>query len=104
MRYDDLIENLEDIVENWYDKEALKLVIKHPSDGICDNINHVSFGTHLPQECITSWKYYNGDNWFPVGGEEEYGDDEKEPYSLFNNPLRLHLAVHMLQWLRFHNK
>lgn len=45
-------------------------------------------------------------NVFGVGcvGVGEYGADEKEPYSLFNNPLRLHLAVHMLQWFLFHNK
>lgn len=103
MRYNELIKNLEAIIENWYDEEDLKLVIKYPYDGICDNIKPKSFGGMLPQDCITSWKYYSGDNWFPVGGEEEYRGYDKEPYSLFKNPLRLHLAVHMLQWLRFHN-
>ena len=104
MKYNILIENLEAIIYNWYEKEELKLVIKHPLEGLCDNIKPNTFGARVPEECITSWKHYSGDTWFPIGGEEEYGDDEKEPYSLFNNPLRLHLAVHMLQWLRFHNK
>ncbi len=105
MRYNTLIENLEDIIYNWYEKEDLKIIIKHPFDGLCDNIKPNTYGGGVPKECSTSWKYFNGDSWYPVGGEEEYGEgDDKEPYCLFNNPLRLHLAVHMLQWLRFHNK
>ncbi len=104
MRYDTLIKNLEAIIYNWYEKEDLKLIIKYPFDGLCDNIKPSTYGGGVPEECITSWKYYSGDTTYPVGGVGEYWDDEKEPYSLFNNPLRLHLAVHMLQWLRFHSK
>lgn len=103
MKYDILIENLEAIIENWYDKEDLKLVIKEPSDGLCDNIKSGSHGGGVPKECITSWVYYNGDSWHPVGGEDEYECGDKEPCFLFNNPRRLHLAVHMLIWLRFNN-
>ena len=104
MRYDTLIKNLEAIIYNWYEKEDLKLIIQYPFDGLCDNIKPITYGGGVPEECITSWKYYSGDKDYPVGGGEEYVRGCEEPYSLFNNPLRLHLAVHMLQWLRFHNK
>lgn len=30
MRYNTLIENLEAIIYNWYEKEDLKLIIKYP--------------------------------------------------------------------------
>lgn len=103
MKYDLLIESLEDIVENWYDREELIKHIKEPCDGLCDNIKSGLLGEGVPKECITSWVYFNGDSWFPVGGGDEYARGEKEPYSLFNNPKRLHLALHMLQWLKFNN-
>lgn len=101
MNYTHLISKLEKIIENWYDKERLHAVIAEPHDGLCDNIksDHVS----VPNKCIEDWMYFNGDTWFPVGGEDEYGGDNKGPYSLFNNPKRLHLAVHMLIWLRQHD-
>ena len=86
MRYDTLIKNLEAIIYNWYEKEDLKIVIQHPFDGLCDNIKPITYGGGVPEECITSWKYYSGDKDYPVGGREEYVRGE-EPYSLFNNPL-----------------
>ena len=104
MKYDGLIENLENIIDNWCDKYELVNYIHKPYDGLCYNIKSGGSGGGVPEECITSWVYFNGDSLYPVGGEDEYNIDGEECYSLFNNPKRLHLAVHMLQWLRFNNK
>ena len=51
---------------------------------------------------IRAWAYYpnpeNEENtFFPVVGMQEYWKDFE---SLYNNPKRLHLAVHLLQYLR----
>lgn len=102
MKYDEVIVKLENIIENWYDREDLIKHIKHPYDGLCDNIKThdiFSFG-----EVIEDWMYCDGWNFFfPVDGDLEYEKGAEIPYSLFNNPKRLHLAVHMLQWFRQHN-
>lgn len=103
MKYNDIIFRLEKIIENWYDKEYLHNHIEYPRDGLCDNITGINTSL-IPEEAITSWCYYNGNISFPVGGLEEYERAFIEPYILFTNPKRLHLAVHMLQWFRFHNK
>ena len=55
MRYNTLIENLEAIIYNWYEKEDLKLIIKYPFDGLCDNIKPSTYGEGVPEECITTW-------------------------------------------------
>lgn len=102
MKYYILISKLEKIIENWYEKDILVSLIEEPYDGLCDNIRNQSH-KEIPDEVFDSWVYFSGDARYPVGGEEEYGDDQKEPYSLFKNPKRLHLAVHMLQWLRYHS-
>lgn len=104
MKYDTIIENLENIIENWYDKEALKKFIAHPEEGLCDNIRVINSSPYIPDQVFMDWVYDSGSmSLFPVGGLEEYESGCKEPYSLFNNPKRLHLAVHMLQWFRYHN-
>ena len=103
MKYDVLIEKLENIIDNWYDKYELVNYIHEPYDGLCDNIKSGGFGGGVPKECISSWMYFNGCPIYPVGGVDEYDIVGEERYSLFNNPKRLHLAVHMLQWFRFHN-
>lgn len=101
MKYDSLIKKLENIIEHWYDKETLKTFIEEPHDGLCDNIR---FGSaYIPYEVFESWTYFTGDTRYPVGGENEYKNGTIQEYSLFNNPKRLHIAVHMLQWLRFNN-
>ena len=101
MKYDSLIKNLENIIEHWYDKEELVTFIKEPCDGLCDNIHNDIH--RIPKEVFESWTYFNGDTLYPVGGVDEYENGVIKAYSLFNNPKRLHLAVHMLQWLRFNN-
>lgn len=101
MKYDEVIVKLENIIENWYDKEELIKYIDCPEDGLCDNIK--TCNTRLFLDVIQCWVYYDDDPFFPVDGEEEYDKGTKTPYSLFNNPKRLHLAVHMLQWFRQHN-
>lgn len=102
MKYDEVIVKLEHIIENWYDREELIKYIACSEDGLCDNIKISN--TWLLQNAIKSWSYYDDEHsFFPVGGWEEYEKGMETPYSLFNNPKRLHLAVHMLQWFRQHN-
>lgn len=102
MKYDIVILKLEKIIENWYDKDDLHSLIAEPHDGLCDNIKD-NFLRCFPNEIFDSWSYFNGDYWYPVDGGDEYAHGEENPYSLFDNPKRLHLAVHMLQWFRFNN-
>lgn len=102
MKYDILIENLENIINNWYDKGSLKEVIRSPHEGLCDNIKFETI-YEIPDACFEAWKYFTGNICYPVDGCDEYDRGLDEAYSLFNNPKRLHLAVHMLQWFRFHN-
>ena len=102
MKYDILISNLENIIENWYDRDVLVTFIKSPHDGLCDNIKFETV-YEIPDACFEAWKYFTGDTYYPVDGCDEYDRGLGESYSLFNNPKRLHLAVHMLQWLRFNN-
>lgn len=102
MKYTHLISNLEKLIENWYDKEYLYKVIKEPRDGLCDNIKKISV-VEIPCECFESWEYFSGDSSYPVDGKVEYSNGCSAPYTLFNNPKRLHLAVHMLIWLRQNN-
>lgn len=101
MIYDEAISKLEKIVENWYDRDKLIKYIEHPNDGLCDNIKTGS--AWLVRESIQSWAYFDGDWLYPVDGFDEYCKGVEIPYALFDNPKRLHLAVHMLQWFREHN-
>lgn len=102
MKYDSVILKLEKIIENWSDRDALCGLITEPHDGLCDNIKDF-YREGIPNEVFASWSYFNGDYWYPVGGGDEYACGEENPYSLFDNPKRLHLAVHMLIWFRFNN-
>lgn len=67
MRYNTLIENLEAIIYNWYEKEDLKLIIKYPFDGLCDNIKPSTYGGGVPEECyileILQWGYHVSCRW-----------------------------------------
>ena len=102
MKYYILISKLEKIIENWYDKDILVSLIEEPYDGLCDNIRNQSH-KEIPDEVFDSWVYFSGDTWYPVGVKKNMVTIKKEPYSLFKNPKRLHLAVHMLQWLRYNS-
>lgn len=102
MKYHILISNPEKIIENWYEKDTLESLIGSPLDGLCDNIKYHST-KEIPNELFECWKYFSGEHPYPVDGKVEYELGLKEPYFLFKNPKRLHLAVHMLQWLRFNS-
>lgn len=107
-KYDLQIELLERLIHNWYD-------IKTPSDfynvfpeyrnvyihrdGLCA-VCRLGFMNRLDRYYMfRKWSLYNRDLVYPVGGFNEF-------FGILlttDNPKRLHLAVHCLQWLRQRN-
>ena len=46
------------------------------------------------------WSEFKHELAFPIGGKNEYLDGCATDLKLMSNPLRLHLAVHLLQYLK----
>lgn len=108
VEYKDVIERLEKIIENWFDKKELAASLLYPDLGLCINLTYYEEDGQFYQKesllynGIRAWAYYPNTEdeesiFFPVGGMKEYWKDFE---GLYNNPKRLHLAVHLLQYLR----
>ena len=108
VEYEQVIERLEKIIENWFDKKELATVLFDCNHGLCKNLTHYEVdGTVDTKEeilfpAIRAWTYYPEIDdaesiFFPVDGPDEYVKDFEHLYS---NAKRLHLAVHMLQYLK----
>lgn len=108
VEYKDVIERLEKIIENWFDKKELAACLFDSDHGLCMNITYYKEGDQfytkesILYDGIRAWAYYPSSEYeesifFPVGGMQEYRKDFE---SLYSNPKRLHLAVHLLQYLR----
>lgn len=106
-----IIERLEKIIENWFDKKELAACLFDSEHGLCLNTTYYqkedglySSRESVLYDAIRAWTYFpekdeegTGDIFFPVGGSVEYCRDFEH---LYNNPKRLHLAVHLLQYLK----
>lgn len=108
VKYEEVIERLEKIIENWFDKKELAAVLFDCNHGLCMNLTHyeVNEVAHTKEAvlfpAIRAWAYYPEIDdaesiFFPVDGPDEYVKDFEHLYS---NPKRLHLAVHLLQYLK----
>jgi hypothetical protein len=101
-----VLKRLEAIIHNWNDKKELRKVLYDPDQGLCVNLFERSLtekdGFHnFNYDMMSSWTYFyeQGDDYFPLGVAEYENSEFEEKYS---NPKRLHLAVHMLHYIRFH--
>lgn len=109
VEYEQVIERLEKIIENWFDKEELLKCLFNPEHGLCENVTYyleegeaIYKRDSILYNGIRSWIYFSGSFdpeaiLLPVDGVEEYCRGFLELYS---NPKRLHLAVHLLQYLK----
>lgn len=107
-KYDLQIELLERLIHNWYDiktpDDFYKVFPEHyrdylHKDGLCD-VCRFGFMERLERyHMFRDWSLYNRDLVYPVGGFNEFVDI----LLITDNPKRLNLAVHCLQWLRQRN-
>lgn len=108
--YDEQIELLQLLIENWYDiktREDFYKVFGENVDGFPEHNYGLCVVCHLESlpltvnnEIFKDWMYFNGDYDYPVDGVDEF----VEMRLITGNPKRLHLAVHCLQLLRQRNK
>lgn len=109
-KYDLQIELLERLIHNWYDiktpddfynvfPEYKKtfLTLTHKT-GICHIANIHCLEQGVRWKMFKDWDYCK-DVVYPVGGKHEYDNIDL----ITDNPKRLHLATHCLQWLRQRN-
>lgn len=72
------------------------------TDGLCDNFLNEFLENADKDVLFAEWRYFSGNYIYPVGDRDEYlkYDDETGELlyqNLFRNPLRKHLAEHILQ-------
>lgn len=107
--YDRQIESLELLIHNWYDikdkddfYEVFGTCGKGMSEheyGLCVVCHLESLPCKVQDEVFRDWMYFNGDYDYPVDHRDEF----VKMQLITENPKRLHLATHCLQWLREHN-
>ena len=93
--YQRQIDLLQALIEDWYEldrEERWNL-----GWALCDSCKLDYLPFTVRHEMFRAWKYYNGDEVFPVEGVENF---MQPTYTPLNNPLRLNLAVHCLRYLK----
>lgn len=107
--YDRQIELLQLLIENWYDiktREDFYKVFGENADGFPEHYYGLCAVCHLESlpwnaqdQMFQDWMYFNDDYDYPVDHRYEF----VTMMLITDNPKRLHLAVHCLQWLRQRN-
>lgn len=107
-KYDTQINLLERLIHNWYDiktKEDFYKVFPEYTrdylhkDGLCAVCGFVFIDKQQRWKMFQEWSLYTYDVVYPVGGMYEFHNRQL----ITDNPKRLNLAVHCLQWLRQRN-
>lgn len=109
-KYDKQIELLELLIENWHEiKDSLDFyfIFGHLYSGevlhcygLCDVCQLEDLPEKVIRDMFRSWKYFRGSYTYPVDGGYEF----QNMRLITENPKRLHLSVHCLNYLKFHNK
>lgn len=107
--YDRQIELLELLIDRWCDikdKDDFYEVFGTSGKGISEHayglcavccLEDLRFKHY--EKMLEEWMYFNGDYDYPVDHRDEF----VKMTLITDNPKRLHLATHCLQWLRQRN-
>lgn len=114
-KFDNVIEILEQIIEHWFDKDQLSMIVNLQA-GLCLNVTDPEDDDYLEidsalYDCIRDYNIQQNkiENtglsalFYPVELSFLKYDDDSRNATLYNNPKRFHLAVFMLSWFRQHN-